>query len=167
MVVMFALFNKRKCCNGPNTFCYICGNFILKDQDTTFSKKLIFLILKSHLETKTNLKLGEKCAKPVFKYYNYSIEGGITSLSLICQCFEENTQTILITATSTVSIYRVKKHKQHFQYADIPSANLLFWHCEEIPVQVFGKLLSKNRKKCVRIKIFMNSFQYYVRQFDK
>ncbi|XP_076040377.1 uncharacterized protein LOC143024889 [Oratosquilla oratoria] len=43
---------RRKCCNDPNVFCYICGNYTLKDQRrniTTSVKKMYLAYLKVHL----------------------------------------------------------------------------------------------------------------------
>src|SRR6218665_690707 len=89
----------------------------------TLSRRCTLLTLKYHLETKTENWTPHKVCKAVLKLCDHGLRERALSLSLVCQWFGENQQTIWITATSNFSILSGfnKETKQHLQY-HIPSA---------------------------------------------
>ena len=108
----------------------------------TLSRRCTLLTLKYHLKTKTEKWAPHKVCKAVLKLCDHGLRERTLSWSLLCQWFEENQQTIWITARYFKFVDAPgfnKKTKQHLQY-HIPYARQSVALCEEIPVPLFTEL---------------------------
>ncbi|KAI6655945.1 hypothetical protein LOD99_1679 [Oopsacas minuta] len=74
----------RKCSNDPNTFCYICGEYTLKDQRRSISdfvRKAYFAYFE--------VKLGDQNSSSIFGQFNLEKHNNLSrNLNLSKECSE-------------------------------------------------------------------------------
>ena len=94
--------SRRSCCNDPDSFCYICGEYILKEYkgllQILFAKYTV-LTLELNLVTKTSHGLHMLSANHVLSTYECGQKEKLKALDLVCQWCGENRKTTLMIVT--------------------------------------------------------------------
>ena len=90
---------RRSCCNDPDSFCYKCGEYILKEYKrsiTDFVRKVYRAYFGVKLVTKTSHGLHMLSANHVLSTYECGQKEKLKALDLVCQWCGENRKTTLM-----------------------------------------------------------------------
>ena len=129
---MFVTSKRRKCCNDPDIFCYICGCFTLPPQRcniNSFIKKIYLAYF--------GVLLGDQDKSWVpHQVCTTCVE------NLVCQWYEENQKNHVDDCYFCLVNVKGfnKKNKQYLQYPNIHSAMRPILHSDKVPVPIFTKL---------------------------
>lgn len=142
---MASTSQRRKCCNHPDIFCYICGNFTLKDQRRNiniFVKKMYLAYFKVPLGDQDKSWAPHKVCKTCVETLRSWSQGKNAKLKFgVPMAWREPTNHSDNCYFCLVNVKGFnKKNKQHLQYPDIPSAIRPVAHCDELPVPVFTEM---------------------------
>lgn len=136
---------RRKCCNDPDIFCYICGYFTLAPRRrniTTFVKRVYRAYFKVPLgDQDKNWAPHKVCTTCVETLRSWS-QGKNAKLKFgVPMVWREPKNHLDDCYFCLVNVKGFnKKNKQYMKYPSIPSAIRPVPHCDEIPVPVFTEL---------------------------
>ena len=139
---------RRKCCNDPNIFFYICVNFILPSHwknITEFIRKVYLAYFKVPLEYQDKTWAPHKvCARCVESLRKWS-QGKPKYMKFgIPMIWREPKNHFNVCYFCKVNVKGFnKKNKQLIKYFNLDSALLLVAHCQEVPMKFQEPMMKK------------------------
>ena len=137
--------SRRSCCNDPDKFCYICGQYTFKKQRKTitdFVRKVYLAYFKVKLGDQDKLWpphiVCKACVEKLRKWTN----GTLASLRFgVPMVWREPKNHFDDCYFCLVNLKGFNRHKKNsWNYPDLESARLPVPHCEEVPVPEFSDL---------------------------
>ena len=136
---------RRKCCNDPDIFCYICENFILPSQRkniTKFIRQVYLAYFKVPLgdqdKAQTPHKVCALCVETLRKWSQGKPKGLKIGIPMIWREPKDHLNDCYFSKVNVTGFHRI--NKQHINYFNLDSALLPVAHCEEVPVPEFTGL---------------------------
>ena len=142
---MSATSKRRKCCNDPDIFCYICGCFTLPPQRrniTTFIKRMYLAYFKVRLGDQDKSWAPHKVCTTCVETLRCWSQGKNAKLQFgVPMVWRESKNHVHDCYFCLVNVKGYNKKNKHcLKYPSIPSAIRPVPHCSDIPVPVFTEL---------------------------
>ena len=142
---MFVTSKRRKCCNDPDIFCYICGYFTLPPQRrniNSFIKKIypayFGVLLGDQDKSWAPHQVCTTCVETLRSWSqgkNAKLKFGVPMVWREPKNHADDCYFCLVNVKGFN-----KKNKQHLQYPNIHSAMRTIPHSDKVPVPIFTKL---------------------------
>ena len=153
---MFVTSKRRKCCNDPDIFCYICGCFTLPPQRrniNSFINKIYLayfgVLLSDQNKSWAPHQVCTTCVETLRSWYqgkkgknkgknqgkNAKLKFGVPMVWREPKNHVDDCYFCLVNVKGFN-----KKNKQHLQYPNIHSAMRPINHSDKVPVPIFTKL---------------------------
>ena len=142
---MFVTSKRRKCCNDPDIFCYICGCFTLPPQrcnTNSFIKKIYLAYFGVPLGDQDKSWVPHQVCTTCVKTLRSWSQGKNAKLKFgVPMVWREPKNHVDDCYFCLINVKGFnKKNKQHLQYPNIHSAMRPIPHSDKVPVPIFTKL---------------------------
>ena len=148
---MFVTSKRRKCCNDPDIFCYICGCFTLPPQRrniNSFIKKIYLTYFELPLGDQNKSWAPHQVCTTCVKTLRSWSQGKNAKLKFgVPMVWREPKNHVDDCYFCLVNVKGFnKKNKQHLQYPNIHSAIRPIPHSDKVPIPIFSKLPSQHAR---------------------